>query len=77
MEVRCLTSAHLPLHSVTAGTAEFRSLLEDMRRIKLEKSHNVCSCNDWANSYWQNLNTDSFARWHAHVSDPPGAQPDE
>jgi len=77
VDVRCLTSAHLPLHSVTAGTAEFSSLLEDMRRIKLKSSRNVCSWNDWTNSYSQNLNTDSFARWHAHVSDPPGALPNE
>jgi len=77
VDVRCLTSAHLPLHSVTAGTPEFHSLLDDMRRIKLTRSPNVCTWDDWATSYSHNLNTDSFARWHAHVSDPPGALPHE
>ena len=77
VDVRCLTSAHLPLHSVTAGTTEFHSLLDDMRRIKLTRSANVCTWDDWATSYSQNLNTDSFARWQSHVADPPGALPHE
>jgi hypothetical protein len=77
VDVRCLTSAHLPLHSVTAGTPEFHSLLNNMRRIKLTASPNVCTWDDWATSYSQNLNTDSFARWQSHVADPPGALPHE